>query len=1000
MSRQRGLVESRAASGLLTALVFLSGAAALVYEVLWSRQLATFLGASSHAQAMVVAAYMAGLALGARTLGPLADRVRRPLLLVAALEAGIAGYAVASTWLLPALGSTWVKAMASTAPGLASDTTPAQLARLGVALLVLLPPTFLMGGTLPALVRALALGGADVGRTAGRIYGVNTVGAACGALLAGYALLPALGVRGSTLAAAAANALVAAAFVGLVTRPGDTAGAPAPSRSKSRAAGRGADVEHRVGAPLRPAARRTVLALFAWSGFLALAAQMAWVRALTLVIGSSVYAFAATLGVYLLGLGLGAWAAARWFSGRRGAATRSAPFEPSAALGLLVALELGLALSILLGLPALRGLPPLFLAAWQAGASGSFPLLQLVWLLLAAILTLVPTALSGALFPAVVAACRGAPERPGRDTGVAYAANSFGTVLGAPAAALWLLPTLGVARTLVAIALAHALIALALRSVERGGGARRALQRARRALALAVPCALVFALAAGRWDHRLMTSGPYINAFRLADPPGGRSLGEFLRERDELLFYREDVDGVVTVRDDGTERVLAINGKTDGTRLGDRRTQVAVALLPLLAAEQPRQVLVIGLGTGISAGVVAMDPTVERIDVVEISRAVVAASSFFDAESGAVLLDPRTRLHLQDARSFLLGAEGGASGSSWDVIVSEPSNPWISGVANLFTREAFELARGRLAPGGVMAQWFHVYGMSLDDLRSGLATFRSVFPHTTVWIPQTGDLVLLGSAEPVRLDVRRFRELARRPEARERLEPGKLLEERELLSTFLLGEHEVDRFAAGAPLNTDDRPRLELGAPRHLYRETTLGNLAAMARQVAGQEQPVPVDGLLERGYDPDRVWALGLDVGLEPGEVASADWLVGWTVLESAEAERGVRLLVTQSPTLRLGEGDRALTVRRTPVDELGGLALESYVEQRLDGTPDSGGEASLADGTSATWRAAAAGNAGLGFDCGLPAAFRFLALADGPDGPARLLALSARTRCGATLR
>ncbi|HUP25118.1 MAG TPA: hypothetical protein VNB06_19530, partial [Thermoanaerobaculia bacterium] len=475
------------------------------------------------------------------------------------------------------------------------------------------------------------------------------------------------------------------------------------------------------------------------------------------------------------------------------------------------------------------------------------------------------------------------------------------------------------------------------------------------------------------------------------EPPDGRSLGEFLRERDELLFYREDADGVVTVRDDGTERVLAINGKTDGTRLGDRRTQVAVALLPLLAAEQPRQVLVVGLGTGISAGVIAADPEVERIDIVEISRAVVAASSFFDAENGAVLLDPRTRLHLQDARTFLQAAP-----TRWDVIVSEPSNPWISGVANLFTREAFELAASRLAPGGVMAQWFHVYGMSQRDLESAIATFRSVFAHATVWIPQTGDLVLLGSAEPARLDVRRFRELARRPEARERLEPGKLLEERELLSTFLLGEHEVERFAAGAPLNTDDRPRLELGAPRHLYRETTLGNLAAMARQVAGQEQPVPIDGLLERGSDPDRVSALGLDVGLEPGEVASAAWLVGWTVLESAEAERGVRLLVTQSPTLRLGEGDRVLTVRRAPVDELGGVALESYVEQRLEGTPDAGGEASLADGTSATWRAAAEGNAALGFDCALAAPFRFLALADGPDGAVRLLALAARARCG----
>jgi hypothetical protein len=374
---------------------------------------------------------------------------------------------------------------------------------------------------------------------------------------------------------------------------------------------------------------------------------------------------------------------------------------------------------------------------------------------------------------------------------------------------------------------------------------------------------------------------------------------------------------------------------------------------------------------------------------------VVAASTFFDAENGAVLLDPRAALHLQDARSFLYSSD-----RRWDIVVSEPSNPWITGVANLFTRELFELAASRLAPQGVMAQWFHVYGMSTADLATAIATFRSVFPHTTVWIPQTGDLVLLGGAEPAPLDLRRFARLLGNDTARARLAPAELLDDRALLSMFLLGEDEAARFAAGAPLNTDDRPRLELGAPRHLYDETTLDNLAAMARQLAGSEQTAPVEGLLERSGDA--VTALGLRATLDEGETARAEWRVGWTVLESADAERGVRLAVTQTPTLVLERGERSIRVARAPLAEAGGEELAAYLERRLAGASAGAGVTRLADATPAPWRITSGergdGAAGLAFDCPADGAgARFLALATAAAEPpgAAPVALAARLRC-----
>ena len=301
----------------------------------------------------------------------------------------------------------------------------------------------------------------------------------------------------------------------------------------------------------------------------------------------------------------------------------------------------------------------------------------------------------------------------------------------------------------------------------------------------------------------------------------------------------------------------------------------------------------------------------------------------------------------------------------------------------------------------MVAQWFHVYGMSTGDLATAIATFRSVFPHTTVWIPQTGDLVLLGAAAPATLDLRRFEELAKAEPARERLAPADLLDDRALLSMFFLGEEETARFAEGAPLNTDDRPRLELGAPRHLYQETTLGNLAAMAESLAGGDQAAPVEGLLERAGS--QVTSFGLRVQLDDNETPRAEWRVGWTVLESAEAERGVRLAVTQTPTLLLERAERTLRIARSPRSSGEGLA--SWLENRLGGertTASTRGATRLSDGTAAVWSVAADGNvAGLAFDCPTAAeGARFLALVAKAEADQALSrtapeALAARLSC-----
>jgi spermidine synthase len=290
----------------------------------------------------------------------------------------------------------------------------------------------------------------------------------------------------------------------------------------------------------------------------------------------------------------------------------------------------------------------------------------------------------------------------------------------------------------------------------------------------------------------------------------------------ELLYYKDGATATVSVQRVGQYTLLKINGKTDASNgSGDVETQLMLGHLPLLAAEAKR-VAVIGWGSGMTVGAVLAYP-VESVDAFEIEPSVVEASRFFEPINGRPLADPRVRLILGDARSELR-----REARSYDLIISEPSNPWLTGVANLFTREFFELAAARLRPDGILCQWFHLYGMSEESTRSLLATFRRVFPHALVF--KDRDLILLGSRRPVVFDLSRMRALFERESVRASLEPVFLRFPADLMIDLRLDEKGVEAFSHGAPLNTDDNMLLELAAPRNLYRHRVEDILAEMSK--------------------------------------------------------------------------------------------------------------------------------------------------------------------------
>jgi spermidine synthase len=593
--------------------------------------------------------------------------------------------------------------------------------------------------------------------------------------------------------------------------------------------------------------------------------ETAWARALSLVVGSSTYAFTAMLLAFLLGIGLGSAAyAAR---------------APRPTLGLLGGIQLSAAGAGALALFAFRRMPDLFL--WGFAISDAPAVVQPLQIAVS-ILTLLPiTCALGATFPCAVALAARPGDHASGAVGTPYAVNTLGAIAGTVVAGFLLVPTLGVEGTLRAAVGGSAALALALVAWDRWQphGSRAAGGPWRRwgAAGLAAAAALAAAALPG-WDRRVLTSGVAIYGNTYLATAGGLH-SALAGER--LLSYRDGIGATVSVHENARGRFLRINGKTDAST-GDMQTQLMLGHLPLLVHPGARDVLVIGLGSGVTAGAVLRHPVL-RLDVIEIEPAVADAAAFFSRENGNALGDPRARLRIADARQFLL-----ATSTRYDAIISEPSNPWIGGIAALFTREFFALVRSRLKPGGVAVQWVHGYGLAPEDLRMIVRTFGTAFPDATLWGPNGGDYLLVGGAGPITLDLAAIgARVASAPGVRRDLEGIGFNSPDSLLADFLLREDDLARYAAGAGLNTDDLLPLEFSAPRSLYRDTAAENrrrvLAARRAEAPHFRGPEPDLGaapvrhamaavLLRRGqYEealPHLERALARDPGYLPARV------------------------------------------------------------------------------------------------------------------------------------
>ncbi len=778
-------------------LFFVSGATGLVYETIWLRELVLVFGSTLYATSAILSTFMGGLALGAWAAGRAMDRRRAPPLRVYGLiEIALALYALLVPALLDSL--TPVVRVIWEAGGSESFFW-LSAGKLGGIAAVLLPPTVLMGATLPVLARQVARREGAIGGEVGALYAVNTLGAAAGTALAGFLLLPALGMAATLRAAAGANLAIGAMALFLAGRvPRPAAAVPGPERNGTSGP-----------ASAREPESWTLLWVFAASGFVAMVLEVAWTRGLVLVVGSSVYAFSLMLVAFLAGLALGSAAfAAVLRRGRLGPRTML--------VGLLGGAGV-LAFSTGWVMQAMPGLFGRIFLSTSLGPAAWFG----IQLLMALVVMFPTTFLLGGVFPAVLQAHARGLDRVPSSVGRVYAANTLGTILGALAGGFLLVPWLGVADTVVLVAAFELGLALLVAWKLLPG-------RAPRRLALAAPLAVGLALlpfARPGWDVLLMNSGVYMN---LHDLPEGRTWQDFvrgLRKNNRVVYHREGLTASVLVADHlpSKSRYLSVNGKIDASSHADLETQVLLAHLPLLFHEQPRDVLVIGLASGITVGSAAAHP-VRRIGVIEVERAMLDAARLFSEANGAALADPRVRVRINDARNELRFDAG-----AYDAIISEPSNPWMTVASNLFTEEFFRLARTRLRPGGIFCQWVQAYCLRPEDLRSILAAFRKAFPGVLVFETLKGvDLLVIGTQEPLRFDLAALGKRMSELRVQMDLRRVGVRHPVDLLALFRLGDLEAPRLLAGAPSNTDDNGRVEFAAPRAFYLETIDANLALL----------------------------------------------------------------------------------------------------------------------------------------------------------------------------
>jgi spermidine synthase len=769
-TRETERIRLNGRSLLFALLLFFSGTAALIYQILWIRQLTLVVGVEVYSITIAVSAFFAGLAAGGALLGRVADRWKHPLLLYFLLEIGVALAGVAATIALA--HAAWPFVAIQAHAGFLAWALP---------FLLVGAPAFLMGGTLPVAVRWQAREIILIAKAGGWVYAANTAGGIAGALLSSFVFLPWLGVRGTALAAALFN--LAAAGIALILSlrntlvsgeiPVEKTEVPGSSSIKSR----------------------TALALYAIAGGIALGYEVVWSQAMTQFLSTRVFAFSVVLATYLAGLVAGSALYARFAHRVR---------DPWGVFGLLISAAGVVALLEIAGLSLWQLRIQIGAGDIAFSATGSeFARMCAQFLIASLGVVFIPTVLLGAAFPAVLQLAASS-ERAGRDVGAVLALNTAGGIVGILLTGFLLVPALGLVRTLSMLAVAAASVS-ALAVLLCWGVSTK--------LRWAVCILGLIAVAGG-----ILTPPDRLARLLLTTRGGGN-----------LVFYQESRGATVAIAQqqsgDNVFRRLYIQGVSNsGDAMPSLRYMRLQAILPLIIHHsEPKSALVIGFGTGITAGAVLHYPNLERRVCVELLPAVVRAGELFP-ENYKAGSDFRLQIRIGDGRQELL-----RSPERYDLITLEPPPPSAEGVVNLYSTDFYKLASRRLEPDGLFAQWLPLATQNDEDTRSLVQSFLDVFPYATLWTTELHEMLLVGSYSPIELDANQIARRFTQSGVSTALQAVGISSPAALLATWVTGRDGLEHYAANASPVTDDHPRIEYASwvhPKEIT--TTLPKLLAL----------------------------------------------------------------------------------------------------------------------------------------------------------------------------
>jgi spermidine synthase len=855
------LVRSR--TWLVAALLFGSGFCALVYQVAWLRDFRLIFGASTAASAAVLAIFIGGLGVGGLLLGPRADRHPRPLILYAQLELIVAASAAATPLLLAAVRYIYLASGGSSGLG----STIATIARVVLSAIVLAVPTIAMGGTLPAAARA-ATRDTDIRRQdVAAVYALNTLGAVLGSIVATFWLLEVIGTRATIWAAAGVNTLIALlAFV--IARftvrhtVRLTASAKATAVKKPdttyetrnrRDKGRKPPPQHAAPEPAAPAhpAPDTrhppvwfLLTASATVGFAFFLMELVWYRLLAPLLGGSVFTFGLVLAVALAGIGLGGLVYALVADDKPASLSglgwtcliEAAVVAATYALGDRIAFLAATLLSI-------------EITGFGARIAG--------WTIVTVLVVLPPAFVAGYQFPLLIGLFGRGREGVGAQIGRAYAANTFGAIAGSLAGGFGLLPWLSATGawqlvTIVLLVLGATAVILSINAGWPEAGAPNTSPR--HYVRAQIAGQVLVALLAILW---ISATGPTA-AWRHSGIGAGRVVpGQIFASRNRFREWASLVRRGVVWEGDGTESGVAlvqnrtgyafvVNGKSDGSARDDAGTQVVSGLVGALSHPNPRRAFVIGLGTGSTAGWLGVVPSIDRVDVVEIEPLILDVARACAPVNRDVLNNPKVHITIGDAREMLLTTR-----DRYDLIASEPSNPYRAGIASLFTQEYYRAAADRLTDDGVFVQWVQAYEIDTP-------TLAAVFPQVETWHTNPGDLVLVASKQRRTYRAGDFaRRVAEEPFKSALSSAWRAIDVHGFLAHFIANDSLARRIAnaGNVELNTDDRNIVEFRLARSVgIALATVADIRSAAR-AAGASRPPLDDGEAVQWPVVDTAW-------------------------------------------------------------------------------------------------------------------------------------------------